>query len=223
MPKILVVEDDRSLSSTIEAWLKSETYAVEKAETGTDALDLLQTYSYDLVVLDVQLPRLSGLEVLRRYREAGGGTPVLMLTNLSQLTDKEDGFDAGADDYLTKPFHLKELSARVRALLRRPATPIPTVIKAGVIELNSNTRAVLVSGNDVHLPKTEFALLEFFMRHPNQVFSSDALLERVWTSDSERSAETIRSCIKKLRSKIDLPDQPSPIKNIHGIGYKFEV
>jgi DNA-binding response OmpR family regulator len=223
MPKILVVEDDRNLAATVEAWLKSEAYSVEKAETGTDALELLQTYSYDVVVLDIQLPRLSGLEVLRRYREGGGGTPVLMLTNMAQLSDKEDGFDAGADDYLTKPFHLKELSARVRALLRRPANPVPTVLKAGAIELNSNTRTVSVAGKSVHVPKTEFSLLEFFMRHPNQVFSSEALLDRVWTADSERSAETIRSCIKKLRNKIDLPDQPSPIKNIHGIGYKFEM
>jgi DNA-binding response OmpR family regulator len=223
MAKILLVEDDRHLADTICTWLKLESYLVEKAETGTDALDLLRAYPYDLVILDVELPRLNGLEVCRQYRAQGGTSLVLMLTNKSTITDKEAGFGMGADDYLTKPFHLKELSARLRALLRRSQTLSNDVLTAGKLELDPRSRKLTRGGEDIHLPKMELALLEFFMRCPNQVFSSEALLERVWSSESERSSDTIRSCIKKLRNKIDVEGEQSMIKNVHGVGYVFEV
>jgi len=221
MPKVLLVEDDRNLSSTIESWLKMESYLVEVAEAGDDALDFLKAYAYDLVILDIELPRLTGIEVCKRFRASGGTTPVLMLTNKSTITDKETGFDVGADDYLTKPFHLKELSARLRALLRRPQNLTSDVLKAGVLELDRARHILTLSGEEVHLPRMEFALLEFFMRHPNTVFSPDAILERVWTSESERTSESLRTCIKKLRSKIDKDGAADYIKNIHGVGYKF--
>jgi len=223
MAKILLVEDDRNLADTICTWLQLESYLVEKAETGTDALDLLRAYPYDLVILDIELPRLNGLEVCRQFRASGGSCPVLFLTNKSTVADKETGFGIGADDYLTKPFHLKELSARLRALLRRSQMLFPDVLTAGKLELDPRSRQLKRAGEDIHLPKMEFALLEFFMRYPNQVFSSEALLERVWTSESERSSDTIRSCIKKLRNKIDIEGEQSMIKNVHGVGYKFEV
>lgn len=221
MAKILLVEDDRHLAGTVRDFLKFENYLVETTETGTDALDLLRAFEYDLVILDISLPKLSGLEVARQYRESGGSTFILMLTGKDTVPDKELGFDAGADDYLTKPFHLKELSARVRALLRRPKNLCADVLKYRNIILERGSFRVTRDGQDVHLPRMEFALLEFLMRHPDQVFSAEALLERVWTSDSERSAETIRSCVKKLRSKIDTDGQPSLIKNVHGVGYKL--
>jgi OmpR-family two-component system manganese-sensing response regulator len=145
-----------------------------------------------------------------------------MLTNKSTILDKEAGFDVGADDYLTKPFHLKELSARLRALLRRSQTIVDDVLTAGKLSLDPRARRLTRGGEDVHLARTEFALLEFFMRHRGQVFSTEALLERVWTADSERSSETIRTCIKKLRNKIDIEGEPSLIKNVHGVGYVFD-
>ncbi len=222
MAKVLLVEDDRNLLNTISTWLKMESYLVETAENGSDAVDLLRAYSYDVIILDIELPRLSGLEVCKQFRAMGGSSAVLMLTNKSTIVDKETGFGVGADDYLTKPFHLKELSARLKALLRRSQTLLPDVLKAGTLELDPRSRKLSREGTEIHLPKMEFALLEFFMRYPGQVFSGEALLERVWTSESERSSDTIRSCIKKLRNKIDVDGEPSLIKNVHGVGYKFE-
>lgn len=222
MAKVLLVEDDRNLLNTIATWLKMESYLVETAENGDDAVDLLRAYSYDVIILDIELPRLSGLEVCKQFRAMGGSSAVLMLTNKSTIVDKETGFGVGADDYLTKPFHLKELSARLKALLRRSQTLLPDVLRAGTLELDPRSRKLSREGNEIHLPKMEFALLEFFMRYPGQVFSGEALLERVWTSESERSSDTIRSCIKKLRNKIDVDGEPSLIKNVHGVGYKFE-
>ncbi|MBI2809770.1 MAG: response regulator transcription factor [Candidatus Melainabacteria bacterium] len=130
MAKVLLVEDDRNLLNTISTWLKMESYLVETAENGSDAVDLLRAYSYDVIILDIELPRLSGLEVCKQFRAMGGSSAVLMLTNKSTIVDKETGFGVGADDYLTKPFHLKELSARLKALLRRSQTLLPDVLKA---------------------------------------------------------------------------------------------
>ncbi|HEY9787581.1 MAG TPA: response regulator transcription factor [Candidatus Obscuribacterales bacterium] len=222
MAKILIVEDDSALSVTIRDWLTYEHHIVEIAASGADALALLGASGYDLVVLDLSIPKVQGIDVLRAYREKGGLAPVLILTGKGDLDDKEEGFDAGADDYVTKPVHLRELSARVKALLRRPREIVQEKLRFGSLELDPSAYRVTKDGKELRLAKMEFALLEFLMRHPGQVFSPSTLLERVWVSESERSPESLRTLIKKLRQKIDSPGQTSHIENVHGVGYRFQ-
>ncbi len=222
MAKILFVEDEMDLAYPVKDWLAREKYLVEISDNGTDALDKLRVYKYDLIILDWMIPGNSGIEVCKRFREIGGTTPILLLTAKSQIADKETGLDAGADDYLTKPFHLKELSARVRALLRRHMQSSDSVLKAGNVIIDSLSRKVTVEGNEVHLVPKEYSLLEFFMRHPNQVFSAEALIERVWASDTMASADTIRTYIKLLRKKLGNEESSNIIKTVHGVGYKLE-
>ncbi len=221
MAKILIVEDDMQVATTVRDWLLFEKYLVEHVETGTDALEMMRAYEYDLIILDLALPKMNGIEVCTQYRNLGGRAPILMLTGKDTVPEKEIGFDAGGDDYLTKPFHLKELSARVRALLRRPANLNSNTLKAGNLVLDCVKHTVTKNGEPIHLARMEFTFLEFLMRHPDQIFSTDKLLERVWTADSEKSTETIRSTVKKLRNKIDTDGTPSLIQNIHGVGYKL--
>ncbi len=222
MAKLLLVEDDAELRGMVEDWLKHEHYSVEIASDGHDAWERLAIYSFDLVILDWQLPGLSGLEVLRQFRQSGGKTPVLMLTGQKTIEQKETGLDSGADDYLTKPFHMKELSARVRALLRRSSAAPSNVLTAGEITLDPTTYTVTRAGQEVYLQKREFALLEFLMRNPNRVFTPDALLDRVWQSETDATEAALRSCMKRLRQKIDVEGEEPLIRTIHGVGYKLQ-
>ena len=222
MSKILIVEDEVYLSSAISDWLKRDNHVVETIENGRDALDHLRVYKYDLIILDWMLPGLEGVEVCRQFRADSGKTPILMLTARDTIDDKAGGLDAGADDYLTKPFHLKELSARVRALVRRPQEISSNVLKFGNLLLDPAAGRLTKDGHEVHLLPREFNLLEFFMRHPNQLFSADAILDRVWTSDTLASTDSVRTHIKTLRRKIDTDGQPTRITNLQGKGYRFE-
>ncbi|MBS1989747.1 MAG: response regulator transcription factor [Cyanobacteria bacterium SZAS LIN-2] len=222
MAKILVVEDDKDLAENIEDWLKHESYTVEVAHTAELASELLATFFYDLLVLDWNLPGASGVELVKMYRAGGGLTSVLMITGKETVKDKEIGLDAGADDYLTKPFHLRELSARVRALLRRPRNALATVLSAGDISLDSATRQVKKGEQVIDLMPKEYALLEFFLRHPNQVFDQDAIIDHLWHSEKGVGIETVRTNIMRLRKKIDGDSEDSLIKNLRGQGYKLE-
>lgn len=221
MAKILFVEDDKSLALSIQDHLELDKHRVEHVENGEDALAYLDVNTYDLIILDVGLPGISGVEVCNKFRNRGGKTPILMLTANNTLQDKESGFSAGVDDYLTKPFHIKELLLRLKALLRRPTELISDNLTAGALTLDRAKYAAILHGNTIRLSPTEYALLEFLMRHPGRTFSQDELLEKVWSSASERTADTIRTCIRKLRAKIDLPGKPSIIENLHGIGYRL--
>jgi two-component system, OmpR family, response regulator MprA len=223
MAKVLLADDDEVLCSSIRDWLVFEKHIVEVAGDGESALALLSTYTYDIIILDWEMPKLSGLEVCRRFRARGGCTPILFLTGRDAVIDKEAGLDSGADDYITKPFHVRELSARVRALLRRPAGTPRTVLKAGDLEMDPSTRKVLKRGKEIDLPRQEFALLEFFMRNVNRVLSQELIMERVWSTEFPCSPETFRTCLKKLRGKVDDEGSPSIIKNLHGVGYILEV
>lgn len=214
-----MVEDDKAVIQTVTTWLKHEHYTVEVAEDGGEGLALLRSYKYDAIILDWQLPTMSGIELCKDMRRRGDLTPVIMLTSKSDLDDKELGLDAGADDYLTKPFHMRELSARLRALTRRGNKLTSNVIEVGNLMLDPNAYRFTRNGSDLMLPKTEFALMEFLMRHPNQVFSADALLERVWTSSSNATTETVRTYIKRLREKLHEEGKPDAIQTIHGVGY----
>jgi DNA-binding response OmpR family regulator len=221
MAKLLVVEDDQDLSRMVEDWLAFDHHRVELVHTGADALELLEVCKYDLIILDWELPQLSGLELCKLLRAKGDQTPVLMLTGKGSIQEKLVGFKAGADDYLTKPFHMKELAARVLALLRRPNAFVQDVLKVGNLSLDPARYEVTNNGAEVQLSPKEFALLEFLMRHPNQVFSPEALLERVWTTDADVSPQTVRTCMGRLRQKIDHESQSSMIETLHGVGYKL--
>jgi DNA-binding response OmpR family regulator len=223
MPKILLVEDDQQLAEKIATALKFDHYQVEVMYNGDDALDLLRKFAFDLIILDWNLPEKTGVEICQDFRTRGGHTPILFLTGRGSILDKETGFMVGGDDYLTKPFHMKELAARIRALLRRPAVVQPEVLQVGQFVLELETYRVFMDGNAVKLLPKEFALLEYLVKHPNQPFGSKALLEAVWESDTGASEDTIRTYMKTLRRKITPSGGECPIKTVPGYGYKLEI
>ncbi|HEY9678034.1 MAG TPA: response regulator transcription factor [Drouetiella sp.] len=222
MAKILLVEDEKDISEAVKDWLAEEHHLVESVDTGTDALEKIQKHNYDLIILDLSLPGMNGMEVCSKYRADGGSAPILMLTAKKSLLAKEAGLDAGSDDYMTKPFQLRELSARVRALLRRPATQPVSQFKAGNLVLDRTACKVTNNGAEVHLLPKEFSLLEYFMRNPNKVASVDDLLDQVWGSETNVVPETVRSTMRSLRQKIDSPGGQSYIRTVHGVGYRLE-
>jgi two-component system OmpR family response regulator len=220
MAKILVVEDDKELSGLIVDWLAGEKHVPEPVYEGSEGLERLKFYKYDVVVLDWELPGLTGPQICQHFRDSGGHTPIIMLTGKKELDDKTTGLDAGADDYLTKPFEMKELSARIRALLRRAGHEINrTVLTAGHIALDPASRRVTSNGSEISLQPKEYSLLEFLLRHPNQPFSAEAILDRVWSSESDASPDTVRLQIMRVRQKIDLNGKDSMIRTIHRVGY----
>ncbi len=224
MAKILLVEDDTGLAALTEQWLTDEHHSVEIAYDGTSGWDRLLLCQYDLIILDWNLPYITGVELCKRYRAKQGLVPIIMLIGRSGISEKEEGLDSGADDYLTKPFNMKELSARVRALLRRPRSLVSNLLVRGEITLDPVKYRVTKSGKDVHLVPKDFALLEFLMRHPDDVFSTDSLLQRVWSSESESSGEALRSSVKRLRQKLDNENvdvDNSFIENIPRVGYRL--
>jgi DNA-binding response OmpR family regulator len=223
MPKVLVVEDHTELSGLIRDSLTAHDYLVDCVVSGPEALNQLRLYQYDLIILDLNLPGLSGIDVCRTFRQHGGSTPVLMLTGNRTIDDKEIGFDAGADDYLTKPFHFRELMLRVKAMIRRgPGQSTHSdILSCGEILLYLNEHRVTRSGAEVALLPKEYSLLEFFLRHPGQVFSAEALIQRVWASTSDSSPDTVRSYITRLRNKLGSTEQDPIIVTVHGVGYKL--
>jgi len=224
MGRILLVEDDNGLALMVRDWLGFENHVVDHVVDGDEALRSLKTTEYDVVILDLELPDIHGIDILKSFRASGGNTPILILTGKKAINDKLPAFDAGADDYLTKPFHMKELSARVRVLLRRPGPYQPsTKLTIRNIELDPHSHRAWKNGEEIHLQRKEFAVLEFLMRHPNQVFSAEALLGQLWEPTSDASPDTVRTCLKKLRKKIDDSDEGSLIKNVHGVGYRLET
>jgi DNA-binding response OmpR family regulator len=222
MPKVLVVDDDVILAEVVTDALKADQYEVDWAANGEDGWAMLGSYKYDVLILDWQMPGKSGLELCKDYRKSGGTSPVLMLTGKGSLSNKEEGLDSGADDYLTKPFELRELRARVRALLRRPQVFKPEALVARGIEIDGGAHRVQKDGVEVKLIPREFALLYFLMRHPNQVFSAEALLDRVWSNESDALPNAIRKCVERLRKKLDTDGQSSIIETVHGVGYMFK-
>jgi two-component system, OmpR family, response regulator len=222
MSKILVIEDDDEIARIAFECLAGNHHTRERAVTCAEAFDRLAVSAFDLIILDWNLPDGSGIEVLRHYRSKNGNAPILMLTGKTQIDDKEIGFAAGADDYLTKPFNSRELTARIQALLRRSREPLGEVIKAGPITLECSTCLVFKEGQEVRLLPKEFALLEFLMKHQGQIFSCEELLERVWASENESLRETVITTVNRLRNKIDRPGHPSVIETLRGAGYRIQ-
>ena len=223
MAKILLVEDERDLAQLIARWLRNDHHLVETLENGNDAYNTIQVNKYDVIILDIMLPGMSGLEVCRQYRKSRGTTPILMLTAKNTIEDKEFGLDHGADDYMTKPFALKELAARVRALLRRGNSLPSNKLTIRDIDIDPVDYSVTKNGKAIRLLPQEFRLLEFLARHPNQVFSAEELLARVWESDTPAMIDTVRGHIKRIRQKLDSPSENSIITNVYGVGYKLEA
>jgi DNA-binding response OmpR family regulator len=221
MAKILLVDDDVQLCDTLIDWFKHELHKVDCVHSGADGKDFLATYSYDVIILDWGLPDTTGVEICKEFRKSGGTTPIIMLTGKGNVEDKESGLDSGADDYLTKPFEIRELSARVRALVRRPGEVLQTVLKVGPLVLDPGLHQVTKNGVTLKLPPIEFALLEFLMRNENKVYKAKELLNHVWTAEQEAGPETVRTSVSRLRQQIDVPGQPSLIENMHGVGYRI--
>ena len=219
MAKVLIVEDDKQLSALLADWLTGEKYATEVVYKGTDGLERLKFYKYDVVILDWELPGMSGPEICKQYRNDGGTTPILMLTGNKEIEQKAEGLDSGADDYLTKPFDMKELSARLRALLRRSNQVSKTLLTAGSLKLDPVSRKVLLCDKEVDLQPKEYSLLEFLLRHPNQPFNAEAIMDRVWTASSDAAPDTVRLHVMRLRNKIDEPGKESIIRTLHRVGY----
>lgn len=222
MAKILLVEDDRHTAELVATWLKSERHVVDVASDGPTGLEHMRMMDYDVILLDWDLPGMSGYDILRHFRSEGKSTPVLMLTAKADIDDKEAGFDGGADDYLTKPYSMKELSARIRALQRRASHQLDNQITLREIVLNPQQMRVTRAGNQIDLLPREFSLLEFFMRNPDRVFSAEAVMQRVWHSETDASTNAFRSALKRLRQKLEASDEATPIiETIHGAGYRF--
>lgn len=221
--RILVVEDDNFIAKALTEVLSSQNYAVEVAGDGRAGWELIQAFGYDLIVLDVMLPKLDGISVCKLLRESGYQTPVLLLTGRNTGHDKAIGLDAGADDYLVKPFDLEELFARVRALLRRGTSTSPPVLEWENIRLNPSSYEVFYSTQPVNLTPKEYALLELFLRNSGRVFSSSAILDRIWAFDKTPGEEAVRTQIKGLRQKLKAVGAPADfIDTVYGIGYRLK-
>lgn len=222
MSNILLVEDDESLSEEIKRAIEHAGHQVVSALDIASARLALKEQTFALIILDWGLPDGSGVDLCTELRQAGENASILMLTGKSRPSEKVQGLDSGADDYLTKPFHLKELSLRVRSLVGRSQRPLQNeLMEARGLALDEGKRMVTRDGAPVDLTGKEFALLEFFMRNKDRVFSLDDLLNHVWVAEEEAAPDTVRTHIKNLRKKLDKPDQESLIQNVHGFGYKF--
>ena len=220
---ILLAEDDVRVASFIRRGLKEEHYTVDVASDGEQALYMAQTGDFDLIVLDILLPKCSGLDVLRSLRANRSAVPILILTAKDKLEDKVTGLNAGADDYLTKPFGFEELLARVRALLRRRGDMLPTALRLGNLELDTIRHRVTRDGTELFLTNREYAVLEFMLRHPNQVVTRSMLAEHVWEHDFDTLSNVIDVHIARLRRKIDDGFQTKLLHTLHGVGYKLQL
>jgi two-component system OmpR family response regulator len=219
--RVLVVEDDVRMAAAIRRGLRYEGLVVDLAGTGADALRMTSASDYDAVVLDVMLPGIDGFETCRRMRAEGRWVPVLMLTARDSVEDRVRGLDGGADDYLTKPFSLAELVARLRALVRRGPVERPAVLEVGDLRLDPATREVWRGNQPIELSAREFALLETFMRRPGQVFSQLQLLEAAWDLGYEQRSNVVEVYVRYLREKVDRPFGVTSIETVRGVGYRL--
>ncbi len=220
--KLLVVEDEKDVAIPLNRGLTQNGYAVDIAENGNNALDLIETNNYDLMILDLNLPDMDGLDVCRKARVKQPASLILILTARGDQKDIVKGLDNGADDYLIKPFHLQEILARLRALLRRDMRCREPMLKIHDLTLDSVERALWKAGHRIRLTRKEFGILEYLMRHTDEVISQEELLEHVWGSSTNAFSNTIRVHIQSLREKLDDNfENPKYIMTIIGTGYRF--
>jgi two-component system, OmpR family, response regulator len=218
---VLVVEDDVRMAAALRRGLRAEAVVVDVAATGEEALSMAPTGAYDVVVLDVMLPDIDGFETCRRLRAAGVWLPIIMLTARDAVGDRVHGLDAGADDYLTKPFSLAELLARLRALVRRGPVERPSVLAVGDLRLDPATRQAFRGDAEIDLSAREFALFEAFMRRPGQVLSHGQLIDAAWDLGYEQRSNVVEVYIRYLRQKIDRPFGVRSLETVRGMGYRL--
>lgn len=222
--RILVVEDEARIARFIKQGLEEESYAVDVVTDGASALDWAATATYNLILLDVMLPGLNGFEVARILRERGVTTPILMLTARDEVDDRVTGLDAGADDYLPKPFAFKELLARIRALIRRASTAdkVETVLHIADLQLDTVTHVARRGSHDVELTAKEYALLEYLLRHPRRPLSRTLIREAVWGFDYYGASNVVDVYVRHLRQKLEANNAPPLIHTVRGVGYKID-
>ena len=217
--KVLVVEDEKSLLKVITKRLKETGYVVDGADNGEDALLFIKTSDYDVIILDILLPKISGLEILLKIRKSKITTPVLMLTALDSISDKVEGLDAGADDYLAKPFSFDELLARVRVLLRRQSDNKTNVFTVGDIDLDIIKRVVTCKGNQIDLTAKEFAVLEYMIRNKGNILTRSQITEHVWEYESDFESNVVDVYVRYIRRKLEKYSDIKLIHTVRGIGY----
>lgn len=224
MKKILIVEDEEKLSRVLELELKYENYTTEIADNGKDALRLMQDEDWDLVLLDIMIPELSGLEVLRRLRKTDDHTPVILLTARDQVHDKVSGLDLGANDYVTKPFQIEELLARIRAHLRKSNNHIEEtdVLKVGDLSVDLQTRQIIREGTEIELTPREFDLLVYLLQNKNIVLTREQIMEQVWGYDYMGDTNVVDVYIRYVRQKVDKGFDTPYIQTVRGVGYTIK-
>jgi two-component system, OmpR family, manganese sensing response regulator len=219
--RLLLVEDEENLAHALKDVLTAAGHVTDVVYRGDDGWELAQTVAYDLLILDWMLPGLSGVELCRRLRHSGKSTPVLMLTAKDLSLDKVQGLDAGADDYMIKPFDTAELLARVRALLRRPTSFQDQVVEANGVRLDLQTMTAYREGKTIALNRKEFQLLEYFLSHPGQALTRDQIIERLWEIGEEPESNVVAAQVRLLRQKIDQGFSKPLIHTVYGIGYRY--
>lgn len=219
--RILVVEDEERLAGAVSRGLEAEGFAVDVASDGNAGLEMARSTEYDAIVLDVMLPGRNGYSVCSKLREAGNWAPILMLTSLDDELDEAEGLDCGADDYLTKPFSYAVLLARLRALLRRGASPRPVILEVGDIRLDPAAHRCWRAGSEIALTSKEFSLLEFLMRHSGDVLGKTEILEHVWDFAYADSSNVVEVYVGYLRKKLDAPFGRTSIETVRGAGYRL--
>ena len=222
--RLLIAEDELEISKVLKMVLEQQKYAVDVVDNGADALDYILDGDYDGVILDLMMSRMDGIEVLRRLRAEENATPVLVLTARSEVSDRVEGLDAGADDFLPKPFAITELLARVRAMLRRRANYVPDVLKLGNLSLDCGRYQLYTGGERrVQLSGKEFQLMEYLMRNPKRIFSTQELMERIWGWNSEAEINVVWTNIAYLRRKLRELNATAEIRSVRGAGYCMGV
>jgi DNA-binding response OmpR family regulator len=219
--RILVVEDEHKIANSIKKGLEQEAFAVDVAYEGERGYDLASTEDYDMIVLDRMLPKMDGIDFAQKLRQEKVHTPILILTARGQIRDRVEGLNSGADDYLVKPFAFEELLARIRALIRRPKITQESVLKCADLSLNTQTYEVNRAGKPIVLSKKEFSLLEYLVRHKDNILSKDQITGHVWNYDADILPNTVEVYMGYLRNKIDRPFKRPLLKTVRGFGYKI--
>ena len=221
--RLLIVEDETELRQQLQQRFQDEGYAVDVAADGEEGLYIAMEYPVNAAVVDIGLPKLTGIELLQQLRTSGKSFPVLILTARGRWQDKVEGLDAGADDYLVKPFHIEELVARIKALLRRAAGLAKPEVEFGPISLNTSTQQVSVSGNELELTAYEYKVLEYLMLNAGKVISKADLTDHIYEQDFDRDSNVIEVFVGRLRKKIDPDNDLHPIETLRGRGYRFSL
>lgn len=217
--RVLLADDEKELTNALTAILKHDHYAVDVVYNGEDALDYGRTENYDVIILDIMMPKMDGLTVLKELRKANIGTPILMLTAKSEIEDRITGLDTGADDYLSKPFAMGELLARIRAMTRRKAEFTPNIIQAGNLTLNKENFELSTDKASIRLSNKEYQMMELFMNYPKRLFSTEQFMEKIWGYDSEAEINVVWVYISYLRKKLSTLEADVEIRASRGAGY----